>query len=124
MIYVYVFPKDGFDRNIADECLKEAFLNKTGVERYTTETFINALNGGSVNPVSLWARTIKDGEECYPISCLYLENLKRLGFDTGKVTESDLLTIADSMNDDYLDWMFWDSLKIIADGMGLPRLNK
>jgi hypothetical protein len=32
--------------------------------------------------------------------------------------------LADKLADNYSDCLFWDSLNIIADGMGIPRLGE
>jgi hypothetical protein len=123
MIYVFVYPVEGFDRNIADDRLKEACLNETGVERYTLEAFINALNDDVLNLDTHWARVIEDNHGRYPVSFLNIDDLESSGFDVSEVTESDLYSLVNKLNKDYREWHYWQSLKIIADHLGIPRLN-
>ena len=123
-IYVYVYPVEGFDRNIADERLTEAFLEKSGVQRYTLERFIEALNDDEINLNTQWVRKIEDSEGCYPISSLHVNDLEESGYDLQKLSESDLLTLADKLNDDYRKFLYWNSLVIIADGMCFPQREK
>ena len=121
MTHVYLFPLEGFDRYIADMELKEAYLNKKGVERYTLTDFIESLNNGHINLNLNRVRLIDGNDGGYPISSLYIADLKQAGFDTEKVSASDLLTLADRLKNYYLEWMYWESLEMIADGIGIPR---
>jgi hypothetical protein len=123
MNYIYVFPVEEFDRNIEDSALLTAYLNGKGIERYEQAEFINALNDENINIDTHWVKMIDDHDGLYPIAFLHADDLIHAGFDASNVMESDMLTLADKMNDDYLDWSFWDSLKIIADFIGIPRLN-
>ena len=122
MIYVYVFPVEGFDRNITDVAMIKAYAEGKGVERYTLEEFIKALNDETVNIDAHWVQMTDDHAGCYPIAFLHADDLQESGFDVSKVTESDMLTLADKLNDDYLEWMYWESLKIFADYIGIPRI--
>ena len=121
---MYVFPVEGFDRNIADKKLLKAYFDRKCVKRYSLTEFIDALNDDHINLDANWVRMIDDNEGYYPISHLHIDDMKQAGFNTKKVSESDLETIADKMNDDYCDWMYWDSLNTIGDIMGIPRLKK
>lgn len=120
MIYIYVYSVDG-DKNAPDKKILDAYAKGNGVERYTLEGFINALNNDYVDLFNNWVKLINDPEGCYPISSLYINELEELGFNTQKVTESDLLKLADKLNDDYRELIYWNSLKIIADGLNFPR---
>ena len=124
MIYIYTYPIESFDRNITDKNLIKAYLKKSVVERYTLESFIEALNDENFNPVTHWVKAIDDNAGYYSIATVHKDDLKQSGFNVRKVTESDMMTLADKMGDDYLDWSFWDSLKIIAEIIGIPRLKK
>jgi len=124
MIYTYVYPVEGFDRTIADDSLLKAYLNREGVERYTLEKFAEALNDDVINLVTHWVRMIDDDRDYYPISSLHIDDLIFQGFDVSKVTESNMKRLADKLSDDYCEQLFWGSLNIIADGMGIPRKNE
>ena len=121
MIYVYIFPKNEFDRNIADNDLIKAFLNRNGVVKQTLDEFINNLNDDFINLDTHWVRIIDDEKDYYSISRLHKDDLEHLGFNVRKVTESNLLTIASKLGDDYCDSLFWNSLDIIATGIGIPK---
>ena len=121
---MYVFPVDSFERTIADDSLKEAYLKGKGVERYTLEEIAEALNNDVINPVTHWVRMIDEADGWYTISSLHIDNLKESGYDAGKVTESDMTTLADKLNEHYLDWYFWESLEIMADQIGIPRFDE
>jgi hypothetical protein len=123
MIYIYVYPVEGFDRHIADNELIAAYLNDNGVQRYTQEEFIEAINDDAINSATHWVKMINDRDGLYSIAFLHADDLKESGYDTSKVTESDMLKLADKLNNDYLESMFWESLKIFADHIGIPHLN-
>ena len=124
MIYIYVFPVEEYDRNIANSRLKKACLKGKGVERYALKEFVNALNDDDINLNTHWVRTIDDNEGYFPIKYLHAEDLETSGFDVSKVTESDMLRLADKLTGDYLDVSFWESLKIHAAHIGIPRIEK
>ena len=121
MIYVYVFSVEKFDHNIADTKLTKAYLKGKGVERYSLEGFIEALNDERINIDNNWVRMIDANEGIYPISSLHTDDLEELGFDVRKVPEGDIYTLSYKLNKDYREWLYWQSLEIIADGIGIPR---
>ena len=124
MIHIYVYHVDRFDRNIEDENLIKANLIGNGVEKYSLTEFIDALNYDTINLVTHWVKAIDDSVGYYTIASVHVDDLKESGFDVDKVTESDMMTLADKMKDDYLDWSFWDSLEIIAAQIGIPRIKE
>ena len=124
MIYIYVYPIDRFDRKIADEYLMKAHLIGNGVNKYSLKEFIDALNDETINLVTHWVKAIDDNAGYYTIASVHVDDLKESGFDVSNVTESDMMTLADKMNDNYLDWSFWDSLEIIAEDIGIPRIKE
>ena len=123
---MYVFPVEGFNRNIADNKILEAYYLKKrrGIERYALTEFIDALNDDHINLDANWVRMIDDNEGYYPISHLHIDDLKQAGFNTKKVSKNDLNTLADKMNDDFCDWMYWDSLNAIGHNMGIQKSRK
>jgi hypothetical protein len=121
MMYVFVFPVEGFDRETANNRLIEASLKKDGVKKYMLNDFIEAINDDCVGFNCHWVRLFDDNDGYFPISYLHKDDLEHKGFDVSNVSESDLSTIADKMNDDYCDWMFWDSLDVIAGICGIPK---
>ena len=121
---MYVYPVEEFDRTITDDSLIKAYLNREGVERYTLEEFTEALNDDVINTDTHWVKMIDDDRDYYPISSLHIDDLIFQGFDVSKVTESNMMTIANKLSDDYCEQLFWGSLNIIAEAIGIPRKNE
>jgi hypothetical protein len=120
---MYVFPVEGFERDMPDSELIKAYLNGKIVKRYTPEAFAGLLNAESINPDNYWVRAMDDCEGLYSIAFLHIDDLKTAGFDTENVSESDMSEIAQRLNDHFMDWMYWESLSAIACDMNIPRLN-
>jgi hypothetical protein len=64
-----------------------------GLDRYTLDEFMGAVNDDAFNPATYWVRKIDDNEGCYPISDLQISDLEELNFDVSKISENDLLEI-------------------------------
>ena len=124
MICIYVYPVDGFDLNIANNSLIKAKVNEQSVKRYSLNEFIEALNDDAINLDNHWVRVIDDNEGYYPISSLHVDDLAASGFDVSKITEDDMITLAGKLSDDYCDQLYWNSLVIIADAIGIPRKKR
>ena len=60
-------------------------------------------------------------EGYFPITSVHRDDLQAKGFDIDKITDAHMEELADKMSDDYCEQLFWDSMEIIADCMGLPR---
>ena len=118
---MYVFPVDRFERTITNDSLIKANLKGKGVKWYTLEKFTEALNDDAINLDTHWVRMINGDKDYYPISSLHIDDLIDKGFDVSKVTESDMKTLANKLSDDYCEQLFWNSLTIIADAIGIPR---
>lgn len=57
----------------------------------------------------------------FHITSVHRDDLRAKGFDADKITDAQMERLADKMGDDYCEQLFWDSMEIIADCMGLPR---
>lgn len=57
----------------------------------------------------------------YPITSVHRADLESKGFDTRKISDSQMVELARKMTNDYLGQLFWLSMEIIAEGMDLPR---
>jgi hypothetical protein len=123
MIYVYVYPVDGFDRHIADNELMKAFMERKGVERYNLKEFMDAINDDAINTNTHWVKMMDDHEYDCPISYLHLDDLKELGFDTGNVSDDDLSEIAERLDETYRELSYWICLKVIAEDLGIPKIK-
>ena len=122
MIHIFVYPVDGFDRNITDDSLIKAKLNGKSVERYSLEEFIEALNDDVINLDTHWVK-MTDDTRGYPISHLHPDDLEELGFDTGNVSCDEMLEIAERMNETYRELSYWICLKAIAEDLGIKKIR-
>ena len=68
------------------------------------------------------ARTFS--KESFCISRLSREDLEEKGFDASDVDDKTMQRLADKLGDDYCEQLFWDSLDIIAESMGIPMKSK
>jgi len=59
----------------------------------------------------------------FEISALSEEDLQYLGFDTSGLDDSTMERIASKMGDNYCDQLYWDSLQVIAECMGIPKVE-
>ena len=60
-------------------------------------------------------------DEFYPITSVCRDDLKAKGFDTDKATDDLMRELAHRMADDYCEQLFWSSMEIIAEIMGIPK---
>lgn len=63
-------------------------------------------------------RQLKDGD--FSIASVSREDLQSIGFDTRSVTDNQMCHLAKKMSDDYLDQLYWSSMRIIAEGLDFP----
>jgi hypothetical protein len=62
--------------------------------------------------------------EAFDIASVSRANLEGLGFDISQITDEQMEKLARRMADDYLDNLFWTSLKIMAEYVGIPKRSK
>jgi len=118
MKYIYVYPSEKFERNVDNETILHAW--KEGeAERYTPELFVELINDDDFCDIANWVRVIEHDEGYFEISSLHRDDLKSIGYDTSQVDDSVMKTLASKLGDDYCEQLFWNSLPIIADGLGL-----
>jgi hypothetical protein len=60
-------------------------------------------------------------EEYFPVTSLHRADLKFAGFNTDNVDDSTMKRLAEKMADDYCEQLFWSSLTIIAEILGIPK---
>lgn len=121
MIYIFVFPVDGFERNAPDKKILDAYRKNKGVDKYTLDEFVAAINDDSVDVTNNWVRKIEDHEGNYPISHMNILDLEESGVNTKKISESDLWSLVGKLDDDYRELVYRNSLRIIASDMNLPE---
>lgn len=60
-------------------------------------------------------------KEFFPITSVSREDLEEIGFDTSNVDDSTMEYLAKKMADDYLEQLYWISLRIIAEYLEIPQ---
>ena len=124
MKYIYIFPVKTFERNADNETIIRAWKNGEA-ERYTPEGFAALINDDEFCEVNYWVRVIDDNEGFFEISSLHRDDLESIGYDTSRVDDSDMKTLASKLGSDYCEQLFWGSLPIIANYLKIPmRKNK
>ena len=63
-------------------------------------------------------------KDSFVISEVSREDLEEVGFDTSEVSDTTMEYLAKKLGDDYCEQLFWTSLKIIAEYMGIPKKDK
>lgn len=53
----------------------------------------------------------------FPIIALHRDNLTSNGFDVRKISDKDMIDLADKMAKDYRDQFFWGSMEVIAESV-------
>ena len=122
-VYVYAYPVEGFERDITDSELIKAYCNGS-VRRYSLDEFAELVNDEGFDDAGHWVRFIDDMEGFFPISYLHRDDLEGIGYDVSDVSDWDMETIAGKLGSDYTGQLFHSSLPIIADHVGVPKINK
>ena len=93
-------------------------------EDYPSEIKIDDIAYGNIEFISesIPARTFS--KESFSISRLSREDLEEKGFDASDVDDKTMQRLADKLGDDYCEQLFWESLDIIAECMGIPKKKK
>ena len=60
-------------------------------------------------------------EGFFPITSICRDDLKARGFDADKATDEQMQELARKMANDYCEQLYWDSMEIIAELMGIPK---
>ena len=63
-------------------------------------------------------------KDSFVISEVSREDLEEVGFDTSEVSDTTMEYLAMRLGNDYCEQLFWTSLKIIAEYMGIPKKDK
>jgi hypothetical protein len=62
-----------------------------------------------------------DKYQPFQLTSVCVADLEHLGFDTTGVDDGMMLDIAGELSDDYCDQLFWSSLEVLADDLGIPK---
>lgn len=57
----------------------------------------------------------------FEISSVSRDDLDYIGFDTSEVSDETMEHLASKLGDDYCDQLFWTSLRIMAEHLGIPK---
>lgn len=66
---------------------------------------------------------MKREKEWFKITCVHRDDLIRAGFDGDSVDDATMERLASKMCDDYVEQLFWDYIEIIAEYLGIPKLQ-
>jgi hypothetical protein len=120
MKYIYVFPVEKFRKDADDKTIIRAWKNGNA-ERYTVERFTELINGDAFDDTHHWVRAIDDNEDFFEISRLHRDDLEGIGYNTNRIDDSEMKKLASKLGDDYCEQLFWNSLPILADALGIPK---
>lgn len=102
---------------VTKENLKEAIMRVCGIAivRDKVELSLDELK----QIVEIMPQVTGD----FPICSICRDDLAGKGYDVEKIDDSDMERLASKLGDDYCEQLFWDSMVIIADCMGLPKIG-
>ena len=63
-------------------------------------------------------------QETFVIKRLHREELALAGYEADAVDDATMERLADKLSTDYQEQMFWISLDLIAESMGIPKSGK
>jgi len=60
-------------------------------------------------------------KESFIVTQVSREDLEEIGYDTSEVSDDTMERLASKLGNDYCEQLFWTSLDIIAEYMGIPK---
>ncbi|MBQ9655934.1 MAG: hypothetical protein IJV38_07925 [Prevotella sp.] len=90
-------------------------------EDYPSEIKIDDIAYGNIEFITDSIPVRSFSQDSFSISQLSREDLEQQGFDTSNVDDKMMQHLADKLGDDYCEQLFWVSLDIIAESMGIPK---
>lgn len=67
---------------------------------------------------------VKERDEFFKITSVSRGDLEERGFDVSNVSDATMERLARKMADDYCEQLFWESMEIIAESLGIERIEK
>ena len=127
---------DGYDHSIS-EFVTDYYTNSHIDDLQSIASFINAVLEQDTEgqeeeedaPTLLCMEDYEKGEALmrkdgfFSITSVHRDDLSENGFDVSAVTDAQMEELADRMRDDYVEQMFFQSLRNIAEIMGIPKLT-
>ena len=111
-----------------NEITNEQLMSLCADAEYGTDYWVMDLNElvgnwnqDALDTSSTYLRIIN---ESFPITSVSREDLEAKGFDTSEVDDDTMERLASKMGDDYCEQLFWTSLEIIAEYMGIPKKDE
>ncbi len=62
--------------------------------------------------------------EFFPITSVAREDLRIAGFEADSITDEDMSLLANKMSSAYVQYSFWEDLKIIAEHIGIEKAKQ
>lgn len=62
--------------------------------------------------------------EAFEVGSVSRIDLEQVGFDVSEATDEEMEKLADQMREDFLERLYWSSLKGVAEDLGIPRLRR
>jgi hypothetical protein len=123
MKYIYTYPVDKFDKNADNEIIISAWKKGEAI-RYTPEEFAELINDEQFCEVENRVRVIGEDEGNFEIISLHRDDLELSDYDTSQTDDSVMRKPASKLPDEYREQLFWSSLSILADSLGIPQKRK
>ena len=131
----YIFPENerpyilcNFDEGPVDMCVGSVAIERLSGLEYVTiydkdgqQICFSDIEYGHIMSVTESIPVRKFTDRPFHISSLSREDLEQKGFDTSDVDDKTMEKLASKLGDDYCEQLFWISLEIIAESMGIPR---
>ena len=104
---------------IAEREIRDAIMRATGLVIVRDKIEL------SINDIRKIIDVLPEVTGDFPITSVCRDDLIRYNIDIDKVTNSDMVCIADKMCDDYCDQLYWESLEVIVNEcMSLPKVGE
>ena len=109
---------------VSDECFIKVAEEQGNV--YSLDGFIEQINQGYIILDSNmdYIRIIEAQDEFFKITSVSRGDLEERGFDVSNVSDATMERLASKMSDDYCNQLFWESMEIIADSLGIKKIKK
>lgn len=93
---------------------------------FSLDGFIEQINYGSILLDSNmdYIRKIEVPDEFFKITSVSRADLEERGFEVSNVSDATMERLASKMADDYCEQLFWESLEIIAESIGIKRIKE
>lgn len=67
---------------------------------------------------------MKREKEWFQIICVHRDDLIQAGFDGDAVDDATMERLASKMSNDYVEQLFWLQIEILAEALGIKKLQK